>query len=229
MECRGIVKSGPKKGEVCGRRVVIGSRELCGYHRKKIQKYKKIKRPRSSEVRGRHKTSRSGGVITNTSHIGVLESISEIPKVIVIDDPHTKTLGSSSSFTVLKDIIPCVICLENNHPNDSLVLGCKHQFHIDCIVQIRGNSCPMCRAKITSVPSYISTILKMNHDNDKKMKNMEEELRVHREQHSSPSVIGEAFLLLQRIVHQVSDLRGRTREDRSTRQLRSANRRSITS
>ena len=88
----------------------------------------------------------------------------------------------------------------------------------------------MCRAKITGVPSYISTILKMNCDNNKKMKDMEEELRIHHSNRSSPNVSEEAFLLLQRLLEirrtmstQTTSTQSssrRTLGDRSTREIR---------
>ena len=91
MECIGIVKSGPKKGEVCGRTVGTGSRALCGYHRKKVQKYKKMKRRRPSKSRRRKSYSRV---------------LKPIPEVIMIED---YTIKVPQPLVETDEIIPCVI------------------------------------------------------------------------------------------------------------------------
>jgi hypothetical protein len=56
--------------------------------------------------------------------------------------------------------IDCCICLEslnsvnnkalqtNQSPEKVVVLDCKHQFHLDCIKQINGVKCPLCRNNI---------------------------------------------------------------------------------
>jgi len=41
----------------------------------------------------------------------------------------------------------CSICLEDLSSN-IIVLDCKHQYHIECIKQVKNNNCPLCRAPI---------------------------------------------------------------------------------
>ncbi|KAI5064058.1 hypothetical protein GOP47_0020728 [Adiantum capillus-veneris] len=52
----------------------------------------------------------------------------------------------------------CPICLENFETNDKILrLPCNHPFHVDCIVpwlRSRNDTCPFCRAKITTKKSF---------------------------------------------------------------------------
>ena len=41
----------------------------------------------------------------------------------------------------------CSICLENLS-SKHIVLDCKHEYHINCIKQIKNNKCPLCRRNI---------------------------------------------------------------------------------
>ncbi len=105
-------------------------------------------------------------------------------KVVVTEPKNKKVTSKSKENKVIKNKLDtvdsiCVICLENNSSSGSLVLGCKHRFHYICIVQIDGNCCPMCRAKIIGVPLYIRIILKKNYDNNNKIKELEEEINIH--------------------------------------------------
>lgn len=136
MKCRATIKSGPKKGKRCRRKIKKCKNALCGYHQ--------------------------------------TEELVNTKTVVVIDDT-----SLHNTFEVELDCM-CVICLENNNPSESIALGCKHRFHLNCIVQIDGNCCSMCRSEIAGVPLYIATILKKNYDTDKKIKEMQMEHPVER-------------------------------------------------
>ncbi len=41
----------------------------------------------------------------------------------------------------------CSICLEDLSSN-IIELNCKHQYHIECIKQVKNNKCPLCRGHI---------------------------------------------------------------------------------
>jgi hypothetical protein len=60
---------------------------------------------------------------------------------------HRKEVEKAVSDKMTKDQT-CSICLNPNHPLNSIVLPCAHQFHSSCIVESlrrTGPSCPMCR------------------------------------------------------------------------------------
>nr|QBK89674.1 MAG: putative RING finger E3 ubiquitin ligase [Pithovirus LCPAC001] len=196
MKCRGIIKSGPKNGKKCRRKIKKHKHGLCGYHQK-----------------------------TKTS-------ISNQNIIVINDTPPTR-----NTFEVSSDCA-CAICLENNSPSESINLGCKHRFHLNCIVQIDGNCCPMCRSKITGVPSYIATILKKNYDSNKKIKSMQIRLNMSSSEsieHSSRSeVIHGMYAILsqmennletnRRIVSRTINISSRTRNvNRNRRRRRNLN------
>lgn len=66
-----------------------------------------------------------------------LSSIIENNRIIPITKPIL--------ITPAKTIDTCSICLEETSDCETI---CGHIFHKDCITQIIGNKCPMCRAII---------------------------------------------------------------------------------
>ena len=44
----------------------------------------------------------------------------------------------------------CIICINQIKDNEHKVkLKCNHEYHYDCISNIKNNLCPLCREKIT--------------------------------------------------------------------------------
>ncbi len=41
----------------------------------------------------------------------------------------------------------CSICLEDLS-SKIIVLDCKHEYHVECITQVKTNKCPLCRSHI---------------------------------------------------------------------------------
>lgn len=42
----------------------------------------------------------------------------------------------------------CQICLENVYDINSAELECSHYFHLNCVKELRGDACPVCRATL---------------------------------------------------------------------------------
>lgn len=43
----------------------------------------------------------------------------------------------------------CPICITDFITNESVInLDCNHKFHIECLKNVKSNSCPLCRCKI---------------------------------------------------------------------------------
>lgn len=45
----------------------------------------------------------------------------------------------------------CSICIDDlDNPKNIVELDCGHKFHYDCIIKVKNNSCPYCRAKLVN-------------------------------------------------------------------------------
>ena len=51
----------------------------------------------------------------------------------------------------------CPICLEkfSDSPCDIFLLACAHQLHNECLAQLRTDSCPVCRSRLTNLPKEL--------------------------------------------------------------------------
>jgi len=69
----------------------------------------------------------------------------------------------------------CYICHEEIIKNNQ-ILECNHEFHLECVSQIRKLECPICRTHITSLSSPIIRKIKNRMEIDKKRRDLEDEL-----------------------------------------------------
>lgn len=85
---------------------------------------------------------------------------------------HKKTFKSDSN--------ECPICLES-YEKDFITFKCGHGCDIGCIVQIENGLCPLCRAPITGVPTYVSEMLNKNLRAQKEINELKERLSLLRQ------------------------------------------------
>jgi hypothetical protein len=42
----------------------------------------------------------------------------------------------------------CAICLSSVNNLNMCITECNHKFHISCLLKVKNNECPLCRAKL---------------------------------------------------------------------------------
>ena len=60
--------------------------------------------------------------------------------------------------------------------NNICTLDCKHNFHIECIKNIRRAACPVCNKIITELPKNILDEIQKRNDQDKEVQEIIHEL-----------------------------------------------------
>lgn len=79
----------------------------------------------------------------------------------------------------------CPICIEPLNCN-VCILRCNHSFHVECILQLNNNKCPMCRLpiKMNTIPTFRfeeQQILKNRYDEEKRIMMYERENKQRRD------------------------------------------------
>ena len=70
----------------------------------------------------------------------------------------------------------CPICLEKftDSPCDIFLLACAHQLHNECLAQLRTDSCPVCRSRLTNLPKELEGQIRARKIQDTTERNEEE-------------------------------------------------------
>ena len=70
----------------------------------------------------------------------------------------------------------CPICLEkfSDPPCDVFLLACAHQLHNECLAQLRTDSCPVCRSRLTNLPKELEGQIRARKIQDTTERNEEE-------------------------------------------------------
>ena len=69
----------------------------------------------------------------------------------------------------------CPICLEKfSDPNEIFLLACAHQLHKTCMVQLRTDTCPVCRSRLTNLPKDLNAEIRTRQIQDTTERNEEE-------------------------------------------------------
>jgi len=70
----------------------------------------------------------------------------------------------------------CPICLEkfSDSPCDIFLLACAHQLHNECLAQLRTDSCPVCRSRLTNLPKELEGQIRARKIQDTTERNEEE-------------------------------------------------------
>jgi len=74
-------------------------------------------------------------------------------------------------------MVLCYIC-HDKIKNDICTLDCKHQYHIECIKQIRRLACPACNKEITELPDNIMNNIQKRIKEDKELREIIDELDI---------------------------------------------------
>ena len=71
--------------------------------------------------------------------------------------------------------VDCPICLEKfANPNDIFLLACAHQLHKECMAQLRTDTCPVCRSRLTNLPTDLNAQIRTRKNQDTTERNEEE-------------------------------------------------------
>jgi hypothetical protein len=71
--------------------------------------------------------------------------------------------------------VECPICLEKfTESTDVFLLACAHQLHEDCMAQLRTDTCPVCRSRLTNLPEALDTQIRLRKTQDATERSEEE-------------------------------------------------------
>lgn len=66
----------------------------------------------------------------------------------------------------------------------SINLLCNHRFHHKCLIFLNNNTCPLCRRKLSGIPDVMERIIEERMKPKKKIKDMENEIKIHQNEHT---------------------------------------------